>query len=335
MIQPEVLAAMPAKQYLEHFHLDFYLSEAVSLEGPSAPELLREFWQGVLDGSRLQSKGVAYFRTAVATPENRRAFVALMRQRLSRVVPDPETLAVTPLDFHDMLVFVCPDFPLSLVIDAAEFAQRADRDGYRVLGQMAGGGRHVAAALDAGEVLSPLADLQRMVECRLVYAEVLEAVRSLYSCKGDDCQVPLTRLSVVTHLRELFNGMSIPLGAATPSSRALQQFLQGSCTVEGCLAQLTLHEAVREVAKHFELVPPPIPDCLLKAPPAEEPQASEAEEREGPEDKETEKEKEATTEAAEALGRTFQGGARPRPPERRRFERSASGSMLRARSGRP
>ena len=47
---------------------------------------------------------------------------------------------------------------------------------------------------------SPLADMQRMVECRLVYAEamvsrdscrqmvcqlqVLEAVRSLYSCKG-------------------------------------------------------------------------------------------------------------------------------------------------------
>ena len=32
-----------------------------------------------------------------------RPMASILRQRLSRVVPDPETLAVTPLDFHDML----------------------------------------------------------------------------------------------------------------------------------------------------------------------------------------------------------------------------------------
>ncbi|CAK9089399.1 Ferredoxin [Durusdinium trenchii] len=112
------LADMPAKEYLKHFCLDYYLSEALQCD---STDKLQDFWQDVLDGSHLKSK--AYdFKRVMATAENRRSFVELLRTRLKLVTSKPEVLAVTVLDFYDMLVLLLPDFPLDLLVDAADLA---------------------------------------------------------------------------------------------------------------------------------------------------------------------------------------------------------------------
>ena len=273
----EALEALPAKQYLQHFHLDYYLTEA--LRSCDSVEQLQHFFQDVLDGSHLRAKASPSFRTVNATPENRRAFVELMRTRLGLVAPKPQAVAMTVLDFHDMLVLLLPDFPLDLIIEASDFAVRVlDTTSHRLLGQpapsaeTADGG--IAAALANGEVLFSMPDLQNMVEFRLVYGEVIEATRRYYQQGHLDSS---SRFDLVKTLRRQLTCDASLLGASGPSEDAWQQLLCGAGSILSSKQEhVTLLEAVREMAECFELVPSPIPEALqLKAIslPAEAPEA--------------------------------------------------------------
>eukprot|EP00435_Cladocopium_sp_Y103_P007582 s4101_g2.t1 len=256
MTSQEFLEALSAKEYLQHFHLDHYLSEA--LRSCDSPEQLAQFFQEVLDGSRLKAKA-QQFRTVIATPENRRAFVELMRTQLSLVAPKPNEVAMTVLDFHDMLVLLLDDFPLDLIIEAADFAPRVvDAAWHHLIGQPAPDRGGIASALANGEVLFCMHDLQRMVEFRLVYGEVLEAVGRYYQGRVESS----SRYELVKSLR---SELSAGIRAFGPSEGAWQRLLCGPTgSILTCkLETLTYIEAVHEMAECFELVPLPIPPALL------------------------------------------------------------------------
>ncbi|CAE7338552.1 Ferredoxin [Symbiodinium sp. CCMP2592] len=177
-----------------------------------------------------------------------------------------------------MIVMVCPDFPLDLIIDAAEFTQHADTQSHRFLGERSPvasrQGDTRSGSPDGAElVLFPLQGLQQAVEFRFVYSEVFRSVKDFYKRQGlpGDFGVGTvaSRISLVRHLRDaLFGGAGatqIPLaGAALPSEGALQKLLQGKRgLLEGFTEELSLTEAIREMANCFELTPPPIPATLL------------------------------------------------------------------------
>lgn len=258
MTSQEFLEALSAKEYLQHFHLDHYLSEALRTCGTcDSPAQLAQFFQEVLDGSRLKAKA-QQFRTVIATPENRRAFVELMRTQLSLVAPKPKEVAMTALDFHDMLVLLLDDFPLDLIIEASDFAPRVvDAACHHLIGQPAPDRGGIASALANGEVLFSMHDLQRMVEFRLVYGEVLEAVGRYYQGRAESCRYEL--------VKSLRSKLSAGIRACGPSEGAWQRLLCGPTgSILTCkLETLTYVEAVHEMAECFELVPLPIPAALL------------------------------------------------------------------------
>eukprot|EP00913_Durusdinium_trenchii_P009935 g9324.t1 len=251
------LADMPAKEYLKHFCLDYYLSEALQCD---STDKLQDFWQDVLDGSHLKSK--AYdFKRVMATAENRRSFVLFqtqtrlgwtleLRTRLKLVTSKPEVLAVTVLDFYDMLVLLLPDFPLDLLVDAADLAM-PDAAKFRVLGQQMPSaeptvGASLAAALYAGEIL---------LLGYFVGWKVFELLREHYTAgPADSC----SRMVLVKLLRDKLCSLH-----AWPSEGALQSFL--GALPAAAKDDLTLKQALRAMARDFEMVPPPIPESLLKA----------------------------------------------------------------------
>eukprot|EP00439_Symbiodinium_sp_Y106_P057354 s2049_g8.t1 len=357
MLRPETLAAMPAKEYLKHFHLDFYLSEAFrrcAKSETSSAETLESFWQAILEGSHLQPSDFTQYRTINATPDNRRAFVQRFRNQLGQVTRDLSVIALTVLDFRDMIVMVCPDFPLDLIIDAAEFTQHADTQTHRFLGERSPvasrqGDTRSGSPDGADLVLFPLQGLQQALEFRFVYSEVFRSVKDFYKRQGlpGDFGVGTvaSRISLVRHLRDALFGAAgatqIPLaGAALPSEGALQKLLQGKRgLLEGFTEELSLTEAIREMANCFELTPPPIPATLLlkvavpTAKVSEPPKDEEALESTAAAAEESQEREATEVLSATAAAQTpsfAQGAARTslRLAERRRIERTASGSLL-------
>mmetsp|Transcript_42950 Transcript_42950/g.70869 ORF Transcript_42950/g.70869 Transcript_42950/m.70869 type:complete len:227 (+) Transcript_42950:2-682(+) len=165
---------------------------------------------------------------------------------------------MTVLDFYDMLVVLLDDFPLDLIIEASDLAPRVvDGAWHHLIGQPAPDRGGIASALANGEVLFCMHDLQRMVEFRLVYEEVLFAVKSYY--QGAESS---SRYELVKSLR---SELSAGKRAYGPSEGAWQRLLCGPTgSILTCkLETLTYVEAVREMAECFELVPLPIPAALL------------------------------------------------------------------------
>eukprot|EP00931_Biecheleriopsis_adriatica_P108766 TRINITY_DN83061_c0_g1_i1.p1 TRINITY_DN83061_c0_g1~~TRINITY_DN83061_c0_g1_i1.p1 ORF type:complete len:386 (-),score=93.81 TRINITY_DN83061_c0_g1_i1:84-1241(-) len=285
MMSPTALAVMPARQYIEHFHLDFYLREALSLFGSStkgneqsASELLGSYFQAVLQGEHTQSNSYRYLKT---TPENRRAFVVLLRRALHKLESDGNSLAVTVNDFHDLLLPVCGDFPLSVVEEAAEYASHADGNLHRLIGEARPFGTQQTSpeTSDRGchgeeSPLLVLRSLQRLLEFCFVYSEVLFVVKHLFQehaekvAGGSAASDRVARATLVKHLKAVFTSddvynIALP-GAALPSERALQRLLQGRQALAAPVdAGLTQEEAVLEMAELFELEPLPIPRTLL------------------------------------------------------------------------
>ncbi|CAE7208032.1 Ferredoxin [Symbiodinium natans] len=296
------------------------------------------------------------YRTIAATPENRRAFVQHFRKQLSQVTRDVSVIALTAQDFHDMVVMLCPDFPLDLIIDAADFVPPADTQSHRFLGQRSPvasvRGDDADPSPDSADlVLFPMIKLQRMVEFRFVYPEVFRSVKDLYKRQGQSAfalDAAVSRITLVRHLRDVLFGtvgtVQIALrGAALPSEGALQKLLQGKRgLLEGFSEELSLSEAMRDMAASFELIPSSIPAQLLlkatvpgaKREPAKEEEGTAAAAAEDAADREAAEVLSAPP-AAEAAPSFAQGAARTslRLAERRRIERTASGSLLRSRAG--
>jgi len=185
MLDVEALADLPPRQYLERFHVEFYLQDALSLfltrrrnDTRSAPEFIGQYLEAVLRGEHVIHRGFSYINS---TPLNRRAFVLLVREALSGVA-DPESTALTAYDFHDLVVQLCTDFPLAVVLEAAHYAERAvqhtntadkriDSRKYHLLGQTAplvGGIAHLAsdslAASGSGGTATNATDVGGRVE---------------------------------------------------------------------------------------------------------------------------------------------------------------------------
>eukprot|EP00438_Fugacium_kawagutii_P034906 Skav224152 [mRNA] locus=scaffold462:443680:444132:- [translate_table: standard] len=94
--------------------------------------------------------------------------------------------------------------------------------------------------------------LQRMVEFRLVYGEVLKELGSHYRCLETSSRYDLVRTLRSTSL------------ACRPSEGAWQRLLCGDDSILSCKQQrLTFLEAVHEMADCFELVLAPIPEGLI------------------------------------------------------------------------
>mmetsp|Transcript_41281 Transcript_41281/g.74642 ORF Transcript_41281/g.74642 Transcript_41281/m.74642 type:complete len:187 (+) Transcript_41281:52-612(+) len=113
-----------ASVYLQSFNFDFYLQELCArLQGRGANaaelELLADFFGRLADGTHVQHRNFAY---VTATPLNRKAFVHWLRNALSVLPMPPDSMSCTVRDFHDMLVEMCPDFPLQMVEDAARLS---------------------------------------------------------------------------------------------------------------------------------------------------------------------------------------------------------------------
>merc|ERR1712129_375028 len=159
-----------------------------------------------MGGEHVTNRGFAYVNS---TPFNRRSFVSLLRGSLCGV-GDKSTIALTAYDFHELLLPLCADFPLSLVEEAAEFADLADGNQHCFLGEPAPFGAsqtlHVdnQSIEDMGNSISGLekndgqcspqqytpvvnlfvfCSLQRLVELYFVYAEAVTMVKNLF-CSG-------------------------------------------------------------------------------------------------------------------------------------------------------
>eukprot|EP00927_Polykrikos_kofoidii_P080053 TRINITY_DN76918_c0_g1_i1.p1 TRINITY_DN76918_c0_g1~~TRINITY_DN76918_c0_g1_i1.p1 ORF type:complete len:366 (+),score=51.42 TRINITY_DN76918_c0_g1_i1:66-1163(+) len=180
MITVEELAELSPQQYLQHFQMDVYLQDLVSLlmarrrtDGRSVPQFIGHYFETVLRGQHVVQRD---YNFVCKTPLNRRAFVALLRSAL-RGIPEPGSTAVTARDFHDLVIRLCPSFPLALVEHAATYAEPADEARHRLLGQVEAFGASSSMSPNPN-VLKVLLSLQRMVEFCIVYPEVLALVQS-------------------------------------------------------------------------------------------------------------------------------------------------------------
>lgn len=277
----EELANLPAKEYLERFHVDFYLQDLTSLflarkrsEGRiAAADFACRYFEALLRGEHVQQRSFKYVN---ATARNRRAFVKLMREAL-RGVGDPAITAVTAYDFQDLLQPLCSDLPMALVQEAARHAQPADGDRHCLLGealpfgaslQLPAGATALPNCEDSsaeGSRLLTFQSLQRMTEFSLVYAELLEALKHMFredpafwpppragalrpsGCKkGGEAVVLWQRGQLVSELK--FYLLALP-GAALPSEQALRRIQRPP----GAGPSLSFVEALQEMAECFEL----------------------------------------------------------------------------------
>lgn len=267
MLSLEALRALPAREYLDHFQLDFYLRDALSQflsrstagkrESRSASDFFARYFDAVLRGEHLLGCGYRYM---AATPFNRRSFVRLLREGLSGVA-EPGCTAVMPLDFHDLVVRLCPDFPAALVLEAAEHAEldTASRR-WRLLGSSTpaplGGTAAEAraagsAAMAGGRRLCAFDLLQRLVEVSFVYSELVFVMARIFA--EDACLGRVSRTTLVSELRRGGRALS---GAALPSERQLLRLLAPVAADARAEEELISYgEALAEMAVHFELLP--------------------------------------------------------------------------------
>lgn len=190
------LGSMPARQYCEHFSLEFYLQDAVCAflarrrgDHRSAPEFLGAYLESVLCGEHVMRRG---FKYSNSTPFNRRAFVRLLRQGL-RGIPNPESTALTAHDFHDLAAHVCKDFPLAIVLEAARHAERADGGVHHLVGETRPFGDDTGSIdeptgagcrLPANSALFQYQSLLRLVEFCFVYSELLGVLKHMFQEKA-------------------------------------------------------------------------------------------------------------------------------------------------------
>mmetsp|Transcript_80433 Transcript_80433/g.239647 ORF Transcript_80433/g.239647 Transcript_80433/m.239647 type:complete len:349 (-) Transcript_80433:42-1088(-) len=301
MLSVEELAELPPRQYLERFHVEFYLRDIICLflarrrgDSRSPPEFISQYLEAVLRGEHVLHRGFKYINS---TPVNRRAFVGVLRQGL-RGVRGPETTALTPHDFHDLVSHLCGDFPLAIVLEAARHAKRADPRRHHLLGEnvpVASSdlqpplGSEGAASPDGAVELYVFRSLQRLAEFCLVYSELLGAVRHLYreevalwparpgaseaaaggadssraavgSAPGDAVRWPRSQLAA--ELR--FYGSALA-GAAMPSERALRRLsrpAEDEGPPGGEERPIGFSEALAEMVELFELAPATYPEEL-------------------------------------------------------------------------
>jgi len=207
------LAEMSPRQYLQRFHVEFYLRDLLCAfssrrrgDSRNAPDFIGQYFDAVLRGEHILHRSFSYIN---GTPLNRRSFVSLLRRALCGMT-DPELTALTAYDFHDFVKQLCADFPLRLVEEAARHAERAGKHRHYLLGEtrLGDGGFVVPAGPidnlcdiaspeeaqtrserggsggDGPALLLMLASLQRLVEFCLVYAEVLCVLKLIFRTVG-------------------------------------------------------------------------------------------------------------------------------------------------------
>mmetsp|Transcript_30567 Transcript_30567/g.59967 ORF Transcript_30567/g.59967 Transcript_30567/m.59967 type:complete len:352 (-) Transcript_30567:43-1098(-) len=195
MLSVDRLGSLPAKQYFEHFSIEFYLQDAICLflarkrsDVRTAPEFLGAYLDSVLRGEHVMRRG---FKYSNSTPLNRRAFVRLLRQGLQGI-PNPESTALTAHDFHDLVAHVCGDFPLAIVLEAARHAKRADGGVHHLVGETNpfGSARGstdeptgTGSSLPASNALLQFESLLRLVEFCFVYSELLGVLKHMFQEK--------------------------------------------------------------------------------------------------------------------------------------------------------
>jgi len=269
MLSGDDLAVLPSRDYLGRFHVNFYLRDLLSCflarkesDGRSAPEFIGNYFDTVLRGEHVLHREFDFIN---ATPLNRRAFVSLLRNALSGLAAEANTAALTAKDFMDFVAELCPDFPASVVEEAADLAERADVSRHHFVGQLVpvDVSREADACNDAKEdeeekcgPLLLLASLHRLVEFRLVYAEVLELVRGIFTAShlaAEPAAAAVNRRALVEEIQLRARGDLA--AAALPSDQALRRMLRPpGC--EGSVAESSLigfREAVVEMSASFEL----------------------------------------------------------------------------------
>jgi len=286
------LAALSAREYLEHFHVEFYIRDALATflarkrnDGRSAPEVLEQYFDSVLRGEHVVNRGFDYVSR---TPQNRRSFVSLLRRGL-RGVPNPHYTALTVGDFHDLVAPCCDDFPVSMVEEAAQYAEFADAQRHRLLtgehlaefdhgvsassdpvGAAASrrGGQSRSAPSSSSRTLFVFASLQRNVEFCFVYAELLTVVRRLFRgpSKSGRSTGTVSRQELVAEIRRHLRKGALAK-APQPSELALMRLMQpcglhrlaGEHHGTGSAQPISLTEAVACMAECFELDLSPSP----------------------------------------------------------------------------
>eukprot|EP00928_Gymnodinium_smaydae_P050804 TRINITY_DN3435_c0_g9_i1.p2 TRINITY_DN3435_c0_g9~~TRINITY_DN3435_c0_g9_i1.p2 ORF type:complete len:373 (+),score=72.07 TRINITY_DN3435_c0_g9_i1:80-1198(+) len=268
MYTAEELAELSSAEYVRHFQIDFYLRDLLghlaehrlhtdaSGEFRSAPDLAGRYFDSVLRGSHVAGRGYVY---ASATPTNRRALVTLLRRGLAGV-SQPHQTALTVVDFHDLLLPICADFPLQLVVEASTFAEEADGLRQHLLCESTPFASSKTlrregedeSGLSCHEPLWVFSSLQLCVEFCFVYRELLAELRDVYCVASQK----MSRSELWKELRSRLRGEAA-LGAALPSDRALLRWLRAP---PGAPERPTLQEAVTEMAAHFELMLPERPE---------------------------------------------------------------------------
>lgn len=112
------LAALPADEYLERFHLQPYLKDALALVLVHRPEqplkFLAEYYRRVRNGENVRNREFKYIN---ATPRNRLAYLDLFRHTYASLADRAD---LTFLDYLELQRLLCPDFSSQFCEDVAK-----------------------------------------------------------------------------------------------------------------------------------------------------------------------------------------------------------------------
>ncbi|KAI9105304.1 hypothetical protein DFS34DRAFT_644117 [Phlyctochytrium arcticum] len=107
-----------AKTYLERHNLSIYIEDAVARLLDDRPEnparFLSEYFDSVNRGTNALLREFEYVK---ATPRNRATFVDQFAETLTG-----RNGAYSVTEYHHLVELICPDFPLSIITRAMEFA---------------------------------------------------------------------------------------------------------------------------------------------------------------------------------------------------------------------
>jgi hypothetical protein len=109
---------MSPSEYLESFKVGVYLQDVIKiildrrLENPNT--ILVQYMLSALEGEHVLLWEYAFI---IASPHNRKMFI----QQIKKVFHQTPCFKIyTALDYLQLLVLVCPEFPKSLMIEAAK-----------------------------------------------------------------------------------------------------------------------------------------------------------------------------------------------------------------------
>ena len=112
------LAALPADDYLDRFHLRPYLQDALALVLVHRPEqplqFLQEYYRRVRNGENVRNREFKYIN---ATPRNRLAYLDLFRRTYVSLAERDD---LTFLDYLELQRLLCPDFSSQFCEDVAK-----------------------------------------------------------------------------------------------------------------------------------------------------------------------------------------------------------------------